>query len=159
MDYKEGVVLDTFTDANRKCGYCGEEIEPGIRRCPHCCSLLENRKTVFNRAVYIEDVPAGNGFYARNAEMAPYASRAAEQVYAGKRLGNGKKVFITALCSVIPGFGQLAGVIISILLMNNMYDEDRRSFGGSLLAASIILFILSCFFWMVVLLALFTAQT
>lgn len=61
-----------------------------------------------------------------------------------KPLSNGLKVFLTILFTVIPGIGQLAGIITAIVFMNADDDADRKSFGVALLVASIILFVLSC---------------
>jgi len=62
-----------------------------------------------------------------------------------KPLGNGMKVFLTSLCITIPGFGQLIGIIMSIIFMSREDDEDRKSFGVALLIASIIFFLISFF--------------
>ena len=59
-------------------------------------------------------------------------------------LSNGLKVFLTILFTVIPGIGQLAGIITAIVFMNADDDADRKSFGVALLVASIVLFVLSC---------------
>lgn len=61
-----------------------------------------------------------------------------------KPLSNGLKVFLTILFTVIPGLGQLAGIITAIVFMNADDDADRKSFGVALLVASIIIFVLSC---------------
>lgn len=58
-------------------------------------------------------------------------------------LGNGMKVFLTILFTIIPGIGQLAGIITAIVFMNST-DQDRKSFGVAILVASLILFVLSC---------------
>jgi len=63
-----------------------------------------------------------------------------------KAPGNGIKVFITVLSTLIPGLGQVIGAITAIVMMNEK-DADRKSFGSSLLAASIIVFIITCLFW------------
>lgn len=66
-------------------------------------------------------------------------------------LGNGLKVFLTVLFTLLPGIGQLAGIITAIVFMSADDDHDRRSFGAALLVANIIMFVLSCFgcfiFW------------
>lgn len=59
-------------------------------------------------------------------------------------LSNGFKVFLTVLFTVVPGIGQLAGIIAAIIFMNSDGDSDRKSFGVALLVASLIMFVLSC---------------
>lgn len=74
-----------------------------------------------------------------------------------KPLGNSLKVLFTVICTIIPGFGQLAGVIIGILFMNSEDEKsgaDKKSFGLALIIASIVVFILTCIFWLIVLVAL-----
>lgn len=64
-------------------------------------------------------------------------------VIENKRLSNGMKVFLTILSTVIPGLGQLIGIIISVIFINSN-DSDRNSFGVALMIASLLLFVLSC---------------
>lgn len=64
--------------------------------------------------------------------------------YSREPLSNGLKVFLTILFTLIPGLGQLAGIITAIVFMNSDDDKDRKSFGVALLVASIIMFVLSC---------------
>ena len=52
------------------------------------------------------------------------------------------KVFITTICNLVPGIGQLVGVIIAIVFMNTEGDTDKRSFGLALLVSSIVVFVL-----------------
>lgn len=59
-------------------------------------------------------------------------------------LSNGLKVFLTVLFTLIPGIGQLAGIITAIVFMSSDGDKDRKSFGVALLVACLILFLLSC---------------
>lgn len=59
-------------------------------------------------------------------------------------LSNGLKVFLTILFTVIPGLGQLAGIITGIVFMNSDDNKDKKSFGVAILVASIIMFVLSC---------------
>jgi hypothetical protein len=54
------------------------------------------------------------------------------------------KVFLTVLFTVLPGIGQLAGIITAIVFMSSEGDSDRRSFGVALLVASLIMFVLAC---------------
>ena len=59
-------------------------------------------------------------------------------------LSNGMKVFLTVICTIIPGLGQLVGIIAAIVFMNSDDDSDRRSFGVSLLVASLVMFVFAC---------------
>lgn len=79
----------------------------------------------------------------------PYSAPYSQAPMSGRNsLSNGMKVFLTVLCAVIPGLGQLAGIIIAIVFMNtqeNIEDyADRRSFGLALLIACIVVFVLAC---------------
>lgn len=58
-------------------------------------------------------------------------------------LSNGLKVFLTILFTVIPGIGQIAGIITAIIFMGST-DQDRKSFGVAILVASLIMFVVSC---------------
>ncbi|MCX7708559.1 MAG: hypothetical protein N2484_01790 [Clostridia bacterium] len=71
-----------------------------------------------------------------------------------KPLSNGMKVFLTAICTIIPGLGQLIGIILSIVFMNSEEDPDRKSFGVALLVASLIIFVFSCLYCIVLVMAL-----
>ncbi|NLC67589.1 MAG: hypothetical protein GX754_02140 [Clostridiaceae bacterium] len=57
-------------------------------------------------------------------------------------LSNKLKVFLTVLSTIIPGFGQLLGIITAIAFMNSEDDPDRHSFGVALLVASLLMFVL-----------------
>lgn len=59
-------------------------------------------------------------------------------------LSNGMKVFLTMLFTILPGIGQLAGIITAIVFMNSEGDSDRRSFGVALLVACLIMFVFAC---------------
>lgn len=72
-----------------------------------------------------------------------YAGSSQQAVPVRKTMGNGLKVFLTVLFVIIPGIGQLAGVITAILMMNSDTDSDKRSFGTALLVACILVFILA----------------
>lgn len=61
----------------------------------------------------------------------------------GTSLSNGMKVFLTILFTVIPGIGQVAGIITAIVFMSSA-QKDRKSFGVAILVASLIMFVLSC---------------
>lgn len=76
---------------------------------------------------------------------------------APKALTNGIKVALTALCVLVPIFGQFLGLILSIVFMNSDDElkecDDRRSFGLALLIACVIAFIVSVFWGFVILVA------
>jgi len=59
-------------------------------------------------------------------------------------LSNGLKVFLTVLFTILPGIGQLAGIITAIAFMSSEDDSDRRSFGVALLVSNLVMFVLSC---------------
>lgn len=64
--------------------------------------------------------------------------------YGRPPLSNGMKVFLTVLFTLLPGIGQLAGIITAIVFMSSEGDGDRKSFGVALLISSVILFMMSC---------------
>ena len=79
-------------------------------------------------------------------------SEVKEREYETSPLSNGLKVFLTVISTVIPGFGQLIGIITAIVFMNSEDSSDRRSFGISLLIASSIMFVFSFLFIFVIIL-------
>lgn len=130
----------------KKCEYCGESIHINTRRCPFCGSIVsEVPKEIISDeespSTYAEssngqdekeqfDVStAGVNFEVRNNQIQQ------------KPLSNAKKVFLTALSSIIPGFGQLIGIICAIVFMSDETDSDRRSFGKALMVSSLIIFV------------------
>ncbi|HOM02382.1 MAG TPA: zinc ribbon domain-containing protein [Acetivibrio sp.] len=60
-----------------------------------------------------------------------------------KSLGNGMKVFMVMLSNLLPGIGQLFGVIAAIVFMSVEGDKDRKSFGKALLISSVIAFVIT----------------
>jgi hypothetical protein len=67
-------------------------------------------------------------------------------------LSNGLKVFLTVISTIIPGIGQLIGIIISVLLINSD-DADRNSFGVALMVSSLLFFLISCILAFIVIVA------
>lgn len=59
-------------------------------------------------------------------------------------ISNAMKVFCTSACTIVPGLGQLIGIIIAIVCMNSEGDTDKRSFGLALLVNCIIVFVFMC---------------
>ncbi len=74
------------------------------------------------------------------------------------RLSNGMKVLLTTLFIIIPGIGQLAGIITAIIMMNNDENADTKSFGVALLVVSLVMFVLSGLFFLILILALAISQ-
>ncbi|MDP4093609.1 MAG: hypothetical protein Q8920_09640 [Bacillota bacterium] len=65
------------------------------------------------------------------------------------------KVFITAACAAVPGLGQLAGLIISILLLSpDDASEDRKAFGAALMTVSLVVFAFQCLLYFIIILAI-----
>lgn len=64
--------------------------------------------------------------------------------YVKPPLSNGLKVFLAVLFTIIPGIGQLAGIITAIVFMSADGDKDRKSFGVALLVANLVMFVLAC---------------
>lgn len=117
--------METLGDKFKTCSFCGEEIDVLSKRCDYCGSLLY--KACEAAADKVEEKPR---------QEAP--------VYTVDRLGNGMKVLLTIISVIIPGFGQLAGIITAVIFMNYECDSDRQSFGAALLTASLIFFVLYC---------------
>lgn len=61
-----------------------------------------------------------------------------------KPLSNGIKVLLTVLTCLLPGVGQIIGLISAIVFINTE-EPDRKSFGVALLVVSLVLFMLVCF--------------
>ncbi|HEY8350620.1 MAG TPA: hypothetical protein VIM13_12430 [Clostridia bacterium] len=152
----------------KKCGFCGESIPANATRCPYCASILElpvddsfardgdagtdgpgqegqnDFSTGPDQQYYTGSQP---GYQDPNTENRPYYVERRQNTTqnSGKApLGNGLKVFLTLLFALLPGIGQLAGIITAIIFMSSSDDSDRRSFGSALLVANLILFILAC---------------
>ncbi len=177
-------------DYNRtkRCSYCGEEIAFDDRRCPFCCSLLNDNQfdtSAFYNNEFVQpynngwNPPPDNNFYNYNEynQIPPYYQQPLQpqpetvqnQTYASPEMQSWNnvqsqpmqsdsletntgenafstrfKVFLTAACSVVPGLGQLAGIIISIILLNSEDNEDKKKFGASLMLSSVVTFAFQC---------------
>lgn len=118
------------------CTFCGEKIHEDFKRCPYCGSLLRNGKNTD----YSSKNTNTNNFILVDESAEKEASYT-------KVLSNKKKVFITASCTIIPCFGQLAGIITAIFFINAGEDNDRKSFGKSLLITCLIVFVISCLYY------------
>ncbi|NJD03947.1 MAG: zinc ribbon domain-containing protein [Ruminiclostridium sp.] len=129
-----GIVLDNQDeDLKKKCSFCGMDIPADAKRCSYCGSLLQVNP---DRSIFT--YPQGGALPSRE-EKVPDCGRSGMEP-----LSNGLKVFLTILFAIIPGIGQLAGIITAIVFMNEYDDADRKSFGAALLVASIILFVMTC---------------
>lgn len=107
----------------------------------------QNGQAQYNQAQYnqasVNQIPEGQMQQQGRAYQDSNRSRQAAAPVQ-KTMGNGLKVFLTVLFVVIPGIGQLAGVITALLMMNSDSDNDKRSFGAALLVACILVFIMTC---------------
>ena len=72
-----------------------------------------------------------------------------------KDISNRKKVFLTVICSIIPGFGQLFCLILSLNYMNSEDNEDRKNFGQALFVAALVLFVFMCIISFIIALAVY----
>lgn len=99
------------------CSYCGETIPLDSHRCSYCGSILRKMQTDPDYR---------------------------DSVYKGESsLSNGFKVFIAVLYTLIPGIGQIAGIIHGFAMVNSK-GKDKRSFGKALIVAMVSVFIIYC---------------
>lgn len=66
-----------------------------------------------------------------------------------KTLSNWTKVMLTSLSVMVPGIGQIVGIISGLVFVANDRDADIRSFGAALITASVIAFIIAAIFWFI----------
>jgi hypothetical protein len=69
-------------------------------------------------------------------------------------MSNWTKVFLCALSVIIPGIGQIIGIIAGLVMVSDDCDSDKRTYGAALLTVSIIVFIILLIFWFLFALAL-----
>lgn len=156
--------MTSDNSVQKKCGFCSESIPAAAVRCPYCGSILE---VTFDNNYRI--TPPENPTINHMEEAKPENTEQAQvhqnsRIQEGERsynkggyvpykkvgtdmrspLSNGMKVFLTVICTLIPGIGQLAGIITAIVFMNSEDDSDRKSFGVALLVASLIMFVFAC---------------
>lgn len=120
----------------KKCNYCGEAVPADAGRCPYCGSILPTAE--------VAAAPETGDEHAAGDNQIPQNLPDGYREYRKPPLGNGMKVFLTILFTMIPGLGQLAGIITAIVFMNADDDADRKSFGVAILVASLIMFVISC---------------
>lgn len=169
MKFTGGIKLEGLNNELKYCKYCGEEILSNTRRCEFCGSLLDDQypknEIVFEEPVSeivleksvdeivhekpVNDIISDKPVY----EYKNVRDRAYEQS-PGKNMSNWLKVFLTVITTVIPGFGQLFGAVIGIVLMNADDDKDKRSFGLAILINSVIFFIISFLLFVLIIIAL-----
>ena len=146
----EEAAINSQNAANNEAYYIGNNI-----------SNKYNANNATNKEAYI------NGGVGRRNETNPQAySSMGNQVYNNQistlerqmllnynnplnitSLSNWTKVMLTALVVLIPGIGQIVGIIFGLVFIANDRDADRRSYGGALITASIIAFVISAIFW------------
>jgi len=148
----------------KKCNYCGEKVALNSRKCPYCGSVIEVKTEEIKNETIKSSIEANEEVSKAQTSEEKYndiqkASNVVNSITSSplnnynysmqenKRkinpIGNGMKVFLTALSCVVPMIGQIAGIIIAIVFMNVKGDEDRKSFGVALLIVSIIMFVLT----------------
>lgn len=165
--------MSSDNNMQKKCGFCGETIPTGAGRCPYCGSILEVTFDNSYRITPPEEANVSNIEDAKpeNAEQVQDNQLKVEQNaevnndtikdnkpfngggYVPDRrygneirspLSNGIKVLLTVIFTLIPGIGQLAGIITAIVFMNAEGDNDRKSFGVALLVVCLVMFVLAC---------------
>lgn len=136
---------------DKRCNFCGEQVSLLARRCPYCGSVLESREACpLNMPGSLAETPgaeASTGSAEVRLKDGGTSMPVNRTPAAAKPLSNRMKVFLTALFAVVPGIGQLAGIITAIVFVNDEDDADRRSFGSALLVSSIVMFFVSCIFY------------
>lgn len=64
-------------------------------------------------------------------------------------MSNWAKVIISALAAIIPGIGQIVGIILGLVFISSDNNADKRSYGAALITVSVVVFIVSALFWFV----------
>jgi ribosomal protein L40E len=128
------------------CEYCGEALPQDATRCKYCASLVNNipkYQVQDRRTQYFSSAPLKKDVYISQTDSTDGTEAESENnIVQENGLSNGAKVFLTVIFSVIPGIGQLAGIITAMILMSSDHS-DRKSFGKALLVAGIIMFLVS----------------
>jgi hypothetical protein len=71
-----------------------------------------------------------------------------------KQINNWAKVILTSVACILPGIGQIIGIILGLIFLSSDTNSDKRSFGAALLTISIIAFVIMSVFWFTIFLAL-----
>lgn len=159
--------MDSTDSGLKRCNFCNEEIPAGSGRCPYCGSLLEvlvdedafGASKVKPSEEAPGDMPAASAAPDTGAKVPAYNAPTGFREYKRLPLGNGLKVFLTIIFTLIPGLGQLAGIITAIVFMNMDDDPDRKSFGVAILVASLVMFVLACIVCFIAVITLSVYQT
>jgi len=109
-------------------GNIASKAEPVQNRGTYGISGNEINKTAVNKGAYKSNTIAYNTKAAASTHVSP--------------MGNGFKVFLVTVSNLLPGIGQLIGVIAGIVFMNAGEDKDRQSFGKAILISSVIVFLI-----------------
>lgn len=157
--------MDTTEKNNKSCLSCGEGILAEARRCPYCGSLQNTGTEAVepepSQAAVESAAPADEetvpDVHNHEVKRDPQYNELLKDTPVIKKMSNGMKAFILTLCTIIPGFGQVAGIIVSIVLMNSE-DNDRKTFGKVLLIAMLLVFLLSCAFYIFIAMFLVSAR-
>jgi ABC-type dipeptide/oligopeptide/nickel transport system permease component len=64
-------------------------------------------------------------------------------------MSNWAKVILSALAVIIPGVGQIVGIILGLVFVASDNNADKRSYGAALITVSVVVFILSALFWFI----------
>lgn len=127
----------------KKCEYCGELIHINTRRCPFCASIVSEIPKEIITEQESQDLTgqqANNGDMKEHSPITESGWTSSVKTSDKKQLSNAIKVFITVIACVIPGFGQLLGIIFAVVFMSDELDSDRRSFGKALMVACLVIF-------------------
>lgn len=149
-----------FTD----CQFCGEKIEAFHRRCPYCAGIQKKKKNIQQETTEYKpgfqrentSGSAGQGASATEGPVPTADSIPEKEPEPDKKpMGNGKKVLLTVLVTLIPVLGQFFGIVISAVYMSSS-EDDKSSFGSALFKASVILSILEFLTAFFIIIALLT---
>lgn len=64
-------------------------------------------------------------------------------------ISNWTKVILSTLTVIIPGIGQIIGIILGLVFVADDSNADKRSFGAALITVSVVVFIISSVFWFI----------
>ncbi|HEY5586200.1 MAG TPA: hypothetical protein VIK78_17125 [Ruminiclostridium sp.] len=64
-------------------------------------------------------------------------------------ISNWTKVILSALAVIIPGIGQIIGIIVGLVFVSDDINADKRSYGAALITVSVVAFVISACFWFI----------
>jgi hypothetical protein len=150
--------LDTINNDKKRCEYCGEAVDFHVKRCNYCGSLLNAAPDSVPIIDTVSDEVI-NDEIVNDEIIDDKETISASNGYESRRpISNGMKVFLTVMSSIIPGLGQIIGVIIAIILISSDNDQDRRSFGVALLIASVVIFVVACIIFFLAVMVIYSIQ-